>query len=266
MQLQDYARVLIKRGWIIVLLALLAAASAYGFSKLQTPIYRSTVALNTIPSRPADWGQTQAIKNLMRNYVEQMQSPLLTQLVIDKLQLDVSPDKFISQVNFNADESTLKISIEARHPVPAVAVKMAQTLAETFMSVHDTENLELDQRDRVLVKILRNATSPEIFSPNTKINTLAGAVLGGLIGILIVFVLEWLESDIIRTTDDIERYIGVTVLGSIPTIGDRQSAGSPRRRSPTRSSTATPATCPHCGRPTSPQSTPVNSTGVASRQ
>src|SRR5574340_1121564 len=125
MQLQDYARVLLKRGWIIVLLAALAALSAYGFSKLQTPIYRSSVALNTVPSRPADWGQTQAIKNLMRNYVEQMQSPLMTQQVIDQLQLDVSPEKFISQVNVNADESTLKITIEARHPIPAVAAKMA---------------------------------------------------------------------------------------------------------------------------------------------
>ncbi len=251
MQLQDYARVFLKRGWIILLLAVLAAGSAYGFSKLQTPIYRSTVALNTIPSRPADWGQTQAIKNLMRNYVEQMQSPLLTQQVIDKLQLDVSPDKFISQVNFNADESTLKISIEARHPMPGVAQKMAQTLAETFISIHNEENLELDQQDRVLVKILRNASTPDIFSPNTKINTLAGGVLGALIGILVVFVLEWLESDIIRTTDDIERYIGVTVLGSIPTISDKQSTANPRRRALTRASSAAPATCPHCGKPLS---------------
>jgi capsular polysaccharide biosynthesis protein len=255
MQLQDYARVLLKRGWIIVLLAALAAVSAYGFSKLQTPIYRSTVALNTVPSRPADWGQTQAIKNLMRNYVEQMQSPLLTQQVIDQLQLDVSPDKFISQINFNADESTLKITIEARHPIPAVAAKMAQTLADVFMSVHGTENLELDQRDRVLVKILRNASSPDIFSPNTKINTLAGAVFGALIGLLVVFVLEWLESDIVRTTDDVERYIGVTVLGSIPTIGEKQSAGSSPRRARLRPSSAAPATCPHCGKPIGLQST-----------
>jgi capsular polysaccharide biosynthesis protein len=258
MQLQDYARVLMKRGWIILLLAALGAVSAYGFSKLQTPIYRSTVALNARPSRSADWGQGQAIKSLMRSYVEQMQSPLLTQPVIDQLQLDVSPDKFISQINFNADESTFKISIEARHPIPAVAAKMAQTLAEQFVSVHETENLEQDQQDRVLVKILRNASSPDIFSPNTKINTLAGGVLGALIGLLVVFVLEWLESDIVRTTDDVERYIGVTVLGSIPTFGEKQPAGSSPRRALLRRSSAAPAICPHCGKPLSAQS-PVDS-------
>lgn len=254
MQLQDYARVLVKRGWIIVVLALLAAASAYGFSKLQTPIYRSTVTLSAVPSRPADWGQTQAIKSLLRNYVQQMQSPALVQPVIDKLQLDVTTQKLVSQLVFNAAEDTMTIAIEARHPIPAVAAKMGQTLAEEFISVHEQENLQIDQRDRILVKIFANATSPDLFSPNTKINTLAGGILGALIGLLVVFVLEWLESDIVRTTDDIERYIGVTVLGSIPTIGDKQSAGNSPRRPLARRSGAAPAICPHCGQPLQPVS------------
>lgn len=220
MQLQDYARILLKRGWIIILLAVVATASAFVFSKVQTPIFKSTVTLSAEPSRPADWGQSQAIKNLLRLYVEQMQSPTLTQPVIDKLQLDVSPDKFNSQVNFNADESTLKITIEARHPIPEVAAKMAQTLAEHFVSFRNQANLQIDQRDRILVSILRNATSPEIFSPKTSVNVIAGAVLGALIGVLIVFILEWLESDIVRTVEDVERFVGVTVLGSIPTIAE----------------------------------------------
>ena len=144
MQLQDYARVLIKRWWIIVLLAALTTVSAYVFSKLQTPIYKSTVTLSAVPARPSDYGQSLAIKNLLRNYVQQMQSPGLTQPVIDKMQLDVSNEKFASQINFSADESTLTIAIEARHPRPEVAAKMAQTLAETFVSAHNQENLQID--------------------------------------------------------------------------------------------------------------------------
>lgn len=228
MQLQDYARILLKRGWIIILLAVLAAGSAYVFSKLQTPIYSSTVTLSAVPSRPADWGQTQAIKSLLRNYVQQMQSPALIQPVIDKLQLDVSSQKFVSQLNFNAAEDTMTIAIEARHPIPSTAAKMVQTLAEAFVSQHEQENLQIDQQDRILVKVLFNATSPEIFSPKTKINVLAGGILGALIGVLIVFALEWLESDIVRTAADIERVIGVTVLGAIPMIGDKPVRSSRR--------------------------------------
>ena len=243
MQLQDYARVLLKRGWIILLLAILAAGSAYAFSKLQTPIFRSTVTLSTVPSRPSDYGQTLAIKNLLRLYVQQMQSPQLTQQVIDKLQLDVTPQKFVSQINFNADESTLTITIEARHPLPATAAQMAQTLAEVFVSYHNQENLQINQSDRVLTNII-NFTSPDIFSPKTSINALAGAILGALLGVIVVFVLEWLDSDIVRTTEDIERVLGATVLGSIPTIAERESA-SPRQRVKPR----TQKVCPHCGNP-----------------
>ncbi len=220
MSLQQYARVLWKRGWIIVLLALVAGLSAIVFSRLQTPIYSSSVTLSAVPTRPSDYGQTLAIKNLLRLYVQQLQSPFITQQVIDKLQLDVTPQKFISHVNLSADEADLIIKIEARHPLPANAAKIAQTLAETFVSFHNQENLQIDQRDRVLVALLNNATSPELFSPKTSINAIAGTILGALIGVLIVFALEYLESDVVRTTEDIERYLGVPALGLIPTMLD----------------------------------------------
>ncbi len=244
MQLQDYARVLLKRGWIIIVLALVAAGSAYVFSKTQTPIYRSTVMLSAVPTRPSDYGQTLAIKNLLRLYVQQLQSPAITQQVIDKLQLDVTPGKFVSMLNLSANEADLTMGIEARHPIPAVAAKMAQTLAEVFVSFHNQENLQIDQRDRVLVNILSNATSPDIFSPKTMINTLAGAVLGALVGILAIFALEWLESDIVRTAEDIERFIGLTVLGAIPTMTPRQETASARPKTPRGD-----RVCPHCGNP-----------------
>jgi capsular polysaccharide biosynthesis protein len=248
MQLQDYARVLLKRGWIIIVIAIIGAASAYGFSKLQTPIYSSTVTLSAVPARPSDYGQTLAIKNLLRNYVQQMQSPAITQQVIDKQQLDMTPEKFVSLLNFNADESTLTISIESRHPIPAVAAKMAQTLSDVFIATHNQENLQVDQQDRILVKPLRNATSPIIFSPKTSINTLAGAILGALIGVIIIFALEWIESDIVRTAEDVERHIGVTVLGAIPTIAEKEAEVKSARPVLRRSNT-TPTVCPHCGQP-----------------
>ncbi len=228
MPLQQYARVLWKRGWIIILLAALTTLSAIAFSKLQTPIFRSSVTLSVYPARP-DYGQTLAIKNVLRLYVRQMQSPFITQQVIDKLQLDVTPEKFLTYVNFNADEADLVITIEARHPLSANAPKIAQTLSETFLSFHNQENLQIDQRDRILVGLLNNATSPELFSPKTSINAIAGAILGALIGVLIIFALEWLEADVVRTTEDVERYLGVPALGLIPTVANGTARSASRQ-------------------------------------
>jgi capsular polysaccharide biosynthesis protein len=69
------------------------------------------------------------------------------------------------------------------------------------------------------------------FSPNTRINTLAGALFGALVGILVIFFLEWLEMDVLRTADDVERAIQVTVLGTIPPVsGDIPGPAGEKRR------------------------------------
>jgi capsular polysaccharide biosynthesis protein len=44
----------------------------------------------------------------------------------------------------------------------------------------------------------------------------AGVLLGAAVGVVIVFVLEYLESSMIRRRDDIERGLNLPVLASIP--------------------------------------------------
>ena len=72
-----------------------------------------------------------------------------------------------------------------------------------------------------------------LFSPRKKINTLAGGIFGVMLGVVIAFFLEWLESDIVRTAEDVERHVGVAVLGSIPAITSEEvvhvRAGRKRR-------------------------------------
>jgi len=47
-----------------------------------------------------------------------------------------------------------------------------------------------------------------------------------LLGLLLVFGLEWLEADILRTPESVERTLGLPVMGAIPADG-----GSPARAS-----------------------------------
>jgi len=55
-----------------------------------------------------------------------------------------------------------------------------------------------------------------LHTPKTKINTIAGALIGLLLGGAVVFVLEYLESNIVRRKDDIERFLELPVLAAIP--------------------------------------------------
>jgi capsular polysaccharide biosynthesis protein len=51
-----------------------------------------------------------------------------------------------------------------------------------------------------------------------------------MLGVVIAFFLEWLESDIVRTAEDVERHVGVAVLGSIPVITSEEVVPVKARR------------------------------------
>ncbi len=238
MEINDYIRILRKRGWIMVVVAMIAAASAFGFSKLQTPVYSASVQLSVNPAR-LDWGLSNTIKDLLRNYATNIRTHTMAQEIIDRPggnvgPLDMKSDELLNKLFVNPDASTFTLQIEARDKDPQVAMHIAQTAAEVFVEDRDAWNQRQDKRDRVEVSIVDNVYNLgyEQYRPKTKINTLAGGLFGALVGVLVIFFLEWLEMDIIRTSEDVERTVGVTVLGTIPPVSSDMThpAGEKRRQ------------------------------------
>jgi len=227
-EIQEYFKILWKRGWIIILLAAITAVSAYGFSKMQTPEYKGSVTLHFRPAR-ADWGLQNAAKGLLPSYREFITNDTTAAEVIDRLRLDMPKDSLLAKVTTSADEATFAIQIDARDHDPKVAGDIARIFAEVFEEGQDEWNQEQDKRDQVEVYIWNEARIG-LFKPRTKINTLAGGIFGVMLGVVIAFFLEWLESDIVRTAEDVERHVGVAVLGSIPVITSEEAAPVRARR------------------------------------
>ena len=225
MEINDYLRILRKRGWIIVVVALVAAVSAYAFSKMQTPIYSATVKLSVVPARATDWGSSNSLKDLLRNYAENIRTHTMVAEAIDRAQLDTDTTTFLSKLFVNPDSSTFTLALEARDRDPEVAMGMVDTMAKVFAEDRDQWNQQQDKRDRIEVEMLDSVYNLgyQQYSPKTRINVLAGALFGVLVGVLVIFFLEWLEMDIIRSAKDVERAIEVTVLGVIPPV----SGGAP---------------------------------------
>ena len=82
MNLIDYGRILWRRGWIILLLAVFAAGSAYFLSTQQTTIYRSTQKVLIIPSR-SDLSLTESSRLLLNSLREYLDSTYMAANVID---------------------------------------------------------------------------------------------------------------------------------------------------------------------------------------
>ncbi len=219
MELVDYLRILGKRGWIAVLVAVVAAVTAFAVSKVQTPVYSASVKLSVNPAR-ADWGLSNTTKDLLRNYAENIRTHKMAQEVIDRAQLDMDTTTLLGKLFVSPAADTFTLQIEARDTDPQVAMTIAQTMAEVFVEDRDAWNQRQDKRDRIEVSILDSVWNLgyQQYSPNTRVNTLAGGLVGLLVGLLVVFFLEWLEQDVIRTDEDIERAVQVTVLGVIPPV------------------------------------------------
>jgi len=217
MELTDYVRLFIRRGWIAILVAIIAAGVAFGVSKLQTPVYSASTRLSVQPAR-ADWGLSNTLKDLLRNHVANIQTHTTAQEVIDRAQLDMSTSDLLGKLFVSPDSSTFTIKIEARDTDPEVAYAIVDTVAKVFIDQRNGWNAKQDKRDRIDVVMLDSVYSLgyQQYKPKTQINTLAGGLFGLMVGVLVIFFLEWLEQGNIRTRDDVERLLGVTVLGQIP--------------------------------------------------
>ena len=215
MTLQEYLRILRRRGWIIVLSILLASAAAFGISAFQEEMYSATVEVSTVPAR-ADWGLGNTAKDLMRNFSQNLRTPEVAQRVIDRAQLDMNPYDLLANLQVQEDASTFTIKIRADNPDGEVAKLIALTTADEFVEERTAYYAQQEKSDRIEVKIRSRAIPYAQIQPKPRVNALAGAVLGLLFGLGIVLLLTWMEADLMRTPAAVERALDLPILGAIP--------------------------------------------------
>ena len=215
MTLSDYGRILWRRGWIVILCAILAGAAAFVLSRQQTPTYRASQVLLIQPSRN-DLGLTEATTRLMNSYQVYLSSTIIAQRVIDNLQLDRLPGDLLSDVTIQSDRNNLTVQIDVDGQDCGTASRVASEWGNQLVIYRNQENQTVRQEDRIDAIPADAPKCPTSVTPNVAINTIAGVLLGAVAGVVIVFILEYLESSMIRRRDDVERGLELPVLASIP--------------------------------------------------
>ncbi len=214
MELSDYLRILRQRGWVIILVALLTAGAAFGFSKMQTEVYKSQLNLLVRPAR-SDWGQSQAAKELLNSYRTWLASSRRAQMVIDQLQLDMTANALLADAEFAADNFSYVVSLAIENTDPNLANDIATAWGNLLIQWQNQENEKNRQEDRITIEFVDDPQAG-LDRPQWKINTAAGAVFGAILGVIVIFVLEWIESGVVRRAEDAERYLEIPVIGRIP--------------------------------------------------
>ena len=226
--LRDLARASLRigrAGWPVALLAVLGATSAFVFSRAQTAEYRARTRIALEPATSSDWGNTQAIRETMRGFTEDIRTRKMARQVNDRLALDMPTDALLEKVNVAEQVAVYELVIDVFDPNPVMAERISRTWAEVFIETHRAEDDARNQRDRILTR-LRDVTRSTPWSPSTGINTLAGAALGALVGIGALFLLHLARAALVHTGREASRAAGAPLLGTIPPIGRRPSVGA----------------------------------------
>lgn len=216
LDLREIFAIIRKRIWLIVIITFISTGVSGVISFFViAPTYEATTSI-IIGKAPE--GQNQEVQyndvlmyqKLSKTYGEIAKSRLVAEKAITKLGQDISPDEFSKKVTVTPQADTQIMVIKAKDKSPENAMITVNTLAQVFIDeairIYPTGN----------VQIMDYAPLPEFpVSPNKKLNVAIAFLLGIMVSLGIIFLIEYMDNTI-KTEDDIEKYLGLPVIGIIP--------------------------------------------------
>ena len=211
-------KVLWKRKFSIILVALVFAIAAFGYSAfLAKKEYQSTSRIYVVSRQNQDNNaltnsDLQAGAYLVKDYREIILSQNVLSQAIEELKLDMTPAELSKKINVSVPTDTRILSITAKDGDPKEAARIANGLrnvaAEKITSVTKVSD----------VTTLDEAEVPQSpSSPNIKRNVLLGFVAGAGLLVVLLVVVEVLD-DRVKKPEDVEELMGLPLLGVVPDI------------------------------------------------
>ena len=207
-----------KRKFSIVLVALVFAIAAFGYSAfLAKKEYQSTSRIYVVSRQNQDNNaltnsDLQAGSYLVKDYREIILSQNVLSQAIEELKLDMTPAELSKKISVSVPTDTRILSITAKDGNPKEAARIANGLrnvaAEKIIAVTKvSDGTTLDEAEV--------PQSPS--SPNIRRNVLLGFIAGAGLMVVLMVVVEVLD-DRVKRPEDIEELMGFTLLGIVPDI------------------------------------------------
>ncbi|MBA3474714.1 MAG: polysaccharide biosynthesis tyrosine autokinase [Rubrobacter sp.] len=213
--LRDVFRILWKRAWLIVLVAVLALGLAVGLSLWQTPQYQSSITILVGQERGliGPTGDPNRLLTLSETIATAVASLPVAKGVDEKLGLQTSPEYLLAGVTAEPIEGTQFVQVTYTGSDPEQTRRIANAFGE--VSTEKISNLSPDP-DTLTATVFERATLPGAqISPNSLRNGLLAVLMGGAMGVGLAFLLEFLDERW-RSPKEAEQAIGVPSLGLIP--------------------------------------------------
>lgn len=225
--LLEIFHILVGRLWLILSAGLLAALVCLLLSSfVLTPYYESTTRiyiLNKTENAAVSYSDVQIGTQLTKDYAELINSRYVLEEVIQKLSLDVEYKELLKKVSVETPTDTRIVAITVEDADPIQAMETANCIREVAGS-HIQNVMDIEA-----VNVVEQANMPtEKAGPSV----LKWTAIGGAIGVLIVcaiIIVRYLMDDTIKSSEDVEKYLGLSTLALIPAAADE--AGSKKKKS-----------------------------------
>ena len=202
-----------KLGVIILSGIVFCLAAVMGTMLLITPKYESTtkiVVLSKQDSSTLTNKDIQTSTSLTKDYAELINSRYVLEEVIQELALDMDYDVLLKKVSVSTPTDTRIVSITVEDSDPVMAMNIANAIREAASS-HIQNVMDIEA-----VNVVETANMPtEKAGPSV----VKWSLIGGIIGVLLVsaiVIIQYLMDDTIKTSDDVEKYLGLSTLALIP--------------------------------------------------
>lgn len=206
---------LLHWAWLILIVGLLTAAIAFAYCSFAiAPKYQSTTKVYILSKQGNEEKITnsdyQLANNLTKDFKEMIKSRTVVETVIKECNLPESYNALAGNISVSNTTDTRIVGISVKDTNPARAQYIANAVREVA-AVHLQQVMDLEAVN--VVEEANLPTSP--VEPSKKKYTLVGFAIGAVIcaGVLI---LRYYMDDSIKTSEDVEKYLGMTTLATIP--------------------------------------------------
>lgn len=227
----------LKKRFIMIVVITMTAVLVSGVVSyfFLTPIYQAStqILINQEKSEQSLYsaGELQTNLQLINTYNVIIKSPVILDKVSDELKLGMTAAQLNSKITVasEADSQVVNVSVQDADP------NMAADIANKTAAVFQKEIITIMNVDNV--SVLAKATVAENQSPikpQPLLNIAIAFVVGLMAGVGVAFLLEYFNNTI-KNEQDIEKILGLPILGVIATIDDQKLADENSRRAARRS-------------------------------
>jgi capsular polysaccharide biosynthesis protein len=222
----------LKKRMVMIILITMTAGLASGVISyfFLTPIYQATsqILVNQAKNEQSFYSPSEVQTNLqlINTYNVIIKSAPILDKVIAQLDLDMTAEQLKGNITVSSETDSQVVNVSVQNPDPNIAADIANKTAEVFQN----EIVNLMSVDNVKIfapaKVAENQAP---IKPQPLMNVAIAIVVGLMASVGLAFLIEYFDNTV-KNEQDIEKILGLPILGVIAQIDDQKMEELKKRK------------------------------------